>query len=73
MGWNGRGSDQSAKTTSLPINVNELVNLKQNKIQFEHKGNLVNLHTFNFIRNFQWNNMEIEVETIPDCVFRLGF
>ena len=54
----------------LPKNVNEMLNMKQKKIQFDHECNLVNLHTFNFIRDLQWNNMEMEAETIPDCVFR---
>ena len=47
-----------------------MLNMKQKKIQFDHECNLVNLHTFNFIRDLQWNNMEMEVEAIQDCMFR---
>ena len=50
-----------------------MLNLKQNKIQFDHEGNLVNLHTFNFIRDLQ--NEQYEERSRNDtvlCVQILG-
>ena len=62
MGWYGWGWVQALKAC-LPKSVNEMLNMKQKQDSIWSQGQSV-------IRDLQWNNMEMEVETIPDCVFR---
>ena len=54
----------------LPKNITEMLNLKQNEEQFYHEGKLVNLITFSFIRDLQWNNTKKEVDILPESVFK---
>ena len=45
--------------------------LLQNELLFDNNGCLVlNLDTFNFMKDLKWNNVKKEIETLPDSVFK---
>ena len=56
---------------ALPKNVDEYKRLLQNELFFHKNGDPASLRSFNFIQELQWNNMEKEIDAIPDCIFRL--
>ena len=41
-----------------------------NELLFDDNNCLVGINTYNFIRDLQWNNMEKEIDAIPDSVLR---
>ena len=55
---------------ALPKNLDEHKRLLQNKMFFHKNGDPASLRSFNFIQDLQWNNMEKEIDAIPDCIFR---
>ena len=44
--------------------------LQQNELVVDNNDVRVNIESFNFIRDLQWNNMEKEIDAIPESVFR---
>ena len=44
--------------------------LQQNELVVDNNGDPVNIESFNFLRHLQWNNMEKEIDAIPESVFR---
>ena len=54
----------------VPKNLFDLEELHQNELPFDDNNCLVGMNTYNFIRDLQWNNMEKEINAIPDSVFR---
>ena len=48
-----------------------MLKLKQNEVQLDYEDNLVNIHSFNFIRDLRCNEIEKEVKMIHDCMFRI--
>ena len=53
-----------------PKNLFDLEELHQNKLLFDDNNCLVGINTYNFIRGLQWNNMEKQINTISESVFR---
>ena len=55
----------------VPKNLFDLEELHQNELLFDDNNCLVGINTYNFIRDLQWNNMENELDAIPESVFRV--
>ena len=69
--WKGVKCDwASALREALPKNLEDYMRLQQNELVVDNNGVLVNIDSFNFIRDLQWNNMEKEMDAIPESVFR---
>ena len=62
--WGGMVAHCAQLESYLPKDTYELLDLKQNDVQFHQEGNLVNIIIFNFIRDLQWNNMEIKMQML---------
>ena len=54
----------------VPKNLYDLEEMHQNELLFDDNNCVVGINTYNFIRDLQWNNMEKEINAIPDSVFR---
>ena len=69
--WKGVKCDwASALHEALPKNLEEYMRLQQNELVVDNNGAPVNIESCNFIRDVQWNNMEKEMDAIPESVFR---
>ena len=69
--WKGVKADCALTLyEALTKNLDEYKKLQQNKLVFDNNGNPVGLEIFNFIRDLQWNNIEREIDAIPESVFR---
>ena len=69
--WKGVKCDwASALREALPKNLEEYMRLQQNELVVDNNGAPVSIKSFNFIQDLQWNNMEKEMDAIPESVFR---
>ena len=42
----------------------------QHDLSLDNNNCQVGINTYNFMRDLQWNNIEKEIDDIPDSVFR---
>ena len=69
--WKGVKCDwASALREALPKNLEEYMRLQQNELVVDSNGSPANIESFNFTRDLQWNNMEKEMDAIPESIFR---
>ena len=69
--WKGVKNDWAlALHEALPKNLEAYMRLQQNELFFDNNSYPVGIESFNFIRDIQWNNMEKEIDAIPESVFR---
>jgi len=54
----------------VPKNLLDPEERHQNKLLFDNNNYPVGTNTSHFIRDLQWNNMEKEINAVPDSVFR---
>ena len=57
----------------VPKNLFDLEDLHQNESLFDNNNCLVGINTYHFIRDLQWNNMEKEINAVPDSIFRFWY
>ena len=70
--WKGVKIDWAlALHEALPKNLEEYMRLQQNGLFFNNNGEPVGIESFNFIRDLQCNNMEKEIDAIPESVSRV--
>jgi len=63
--WKRVKSDwASALHEALPKNLEEYMRLQQNELVIDNNGAPVNIESFNFIQDLQWNNMKKEMDAI---------
>ena len=54
----------------VPRNLFDLEELHQNELLFDNNNCPLGINTYHFIRDLQWNNMETEINAVPDSVFK---
>ena len=68
--WKGMKAEwELALQQAQQKNLDDYKEFQQNELFLDANRCLAGLNSFNFIRDFQWKNMEKEFEAIPDSTF----